>query len=234
MHVDLLGRHATPSELSFFVPQMGGAQQRQAVALAIASSGEYDARVVRNAFLRFLHRLPQANEVQTFVTALLQGGTDEEVYSLLVGSGEYCSGNALPAPLTFFVPVAAPVLNDVTIVVPPESNRTPPSQLTPIEAAAAASLRTLQTQTLAQGDTILSLVHESFGLAADANAAGAARDVAEAQLSAAIAAAGPRDPQVRLAQLKFTTALSEVGAGQYDAAVRDFREVYMAAQRARR
>ena len=77
-------------------------------------------------------------------------------------------------------------------------------------------------------------MEEAFGGVVDANAAAAARDVARATLDAALAAAGPRDPQVRLAQTKFAAGALALDASNFDAALRNFRNAFAAAQRALR
>ena len=233
MAIDLLGRHATSLELSQFSPNIANAQQRQTVALAMTASLEYVTSVVRGGFLRFLHRLPTPSEAQFFSAAIQQGFTDEQVYALLMGSDEYCSGNP-PAPPIFSIPAAAAIPNDVQIVFPPDAGRLPPIRVTPIEAATSATVLALQARVAAADDTIVSLVEEAFGGVVDANAAAAARDVARATLDAALAAAGPRDPQVRLAQTKFAAGALALDASNFDAALRNFRNAFAAAQRALR
>jgi hypothetical protein len=229
--IDLLGRHATSQELAQFSPNIANAQQRQTVALAMTSSTEYVSSIVRHGYVRFLHRLPTPSEAQFFSQAIQQGGTDEDVYALLMGSDEYCSGNPGALPI-FSIPTAAAILNDVQIVFPPDAGRLPPIRVTPIEAAASATVLTLQARVAADDDTILSLVNEAFGLVVDANAATAARDVARTTLDAALAAAGPLDPQVRLAQTKFAAGALALDASNFEAALRNFRNAFAAAQRA--
>jgi hypothetical protein len=68
---------------------------RAAVALDVLNSVEARQRLVRGVYERFLHRSADAAEVQAFVDVLQNGGTDEDVIAMLVGSAEYFE--AVPA-----------------------------------------------------------------------------------------------------------------------------------------
>jgi hypothetical protein len=94
LYVDVLGRPIDPAA-AVVLGQALAVKTRAAVALDVLTSLEARQRLVQAMYQRFLHRSAAAAEVQSFVGVLQNGGTDEELIAMLVGSAEYFQG--LPA-----------------------------------------------------------------------------------------------------------------------------------------
>lgn len=94
---DLLGRSASPTDLSSFGGLLSSGMTRTDMAAAILGSTEYRTRQVTGYYQDYLRQLPGALEVNPWVTALQSGVRDEVVIAQFVGSNEYFS-NIVPVP----------------------------------------------------------------------------------------------------------------------------------------
>jgi hypothetical protein len=94
LYQDVLGRPVDPAA-AVALAQALAVKTRAAVALDVLTSLEARERLVRSWYQRFLHRAATTLEVQSFVGVLQNGGTDEDVTAMLVGSADYLQ--AVPA-----------------------------------------------------------------------------------------------------------------------------------------
>lgn len=84
-----LGRAGAEAEIDVWVSAMGGVNGRTAVANAITRSQEARARTVEGWYETFLNRTVHGGEADGWVTALMQGQTEEQVLGGILGSGEF-------------------------------------------------------------------------------------------------------------------------------------------------
>jgi hypothetical protein len=96
LYTRLLGRAPDPNGFnslaaSITSPYQG---QRQGIAAAITSSGEYKSRLVSNYYQTYLRRPPTSGELSTQTAALLAGAPDEALVSGLVSTTEYFQNQA--------------------------------------------------------------------------------------------------------------------------------------------
>jgi uncharacterized delta-60 repeat protein len=90
VYQDLLKRVADAAGFNYFTTILDqGLATRSQVTLAILGSTEYRARVVCDAYRRFLGRDADPDGLNTFVNLLASGGTLEQVEAVLLGSPEY-------------------------------------------------------------------------------------------------------------------------------------------------
>jgi autotransporter-associated beta strand protein len=89
LYVDLLNRPVDPQGLAAWSALLGTGTPRSAVVFDIESTPEYRGDVVTALYERYLHRAPDPAGFQGFVTFLNNGGTDEQVADMLIGSQEY-------------------------------------------------------------------------------------------------------------------------------------------------
>jgi chromosome segregation ATPase len=99
------------------------------------------------------------------------------------------------------------------------------STLTSQNAALTADNQQLRQQVAAAAVTINALVSDIFGGKPTAAVALAARDMAQAELAAAKAAA-PNDPKLKQAQKAFDAGLADLNGGNYQQAVQGFNQAY--------
>jgi hypothetical protein len=88
-YLDLLGREPTNAERTFWQSQLSGSTTRAQMAENLVTHDEYRAHAINGLYAKFLHRPPNATELNAGVQSLGSGATDEEVTSGLVGSAEY-------------------------------------------------------------------------------------------------------------------------------------------------
>jgi hypothetical protein len=89
LYRDLLGREAATSELAIWAAPLDQGAVRGQVAQQIANSPEYRTLVVRGLYDSILHRAADPSGLNTSVSMLGTGGTDEQVTVALAGSQEY-------------------------------------------------------------------------------------------------------------------------------------------------
>jgi len=99
LYVSLLHRQADSGSLTNFTNALdSGTLTRQAVVQAILDSQEYRGDEVQMLYQRYLHRAADPGGLSAFTALLNQGDTDEQVASILLGSGEYFTDHgALPS-----------------------------------------------------------------------------------------------------------------------------------------
>jgi len=102
---DLLGRSATPTELSLFGSQLTSGSTRTDIATEILASNEYRSDLVSGYYMEFLHRTPSTPDTNLFVSQLQLGTRDEVVISEIIGSDEYFNNIAVPEPATLSLAV---------------------------------------------------------------------------------------------------------------------------------
>jgi hypothetical protein len=94
---DLLGRSASPTDVSSFTGLLTSGLTRTDIAAAILGGTEYRTRQVNGYYQDYLRRPPGPSEANVWVTALQSGTRDEVVIAQLVGSSEYFN-NIVPVP----------------------------------------------------------------------------------------------------------------------------------------
>ena len=88
----MLDRPIDAAAAAVFAQAIAAGATRQDVALAVLGSAEAKQELVKSEFARLLHRSAGPAELQAFVDLLGNGGTDEQLTSAIVGSGEYLAG----------------------------------------------------------------------------------------------------------------------------------------------
>jgi hypothetical protein len=88
MFHDLLGRSANPTE-NMLWQKVLSSSNAMTVAQDIENSSEYRNRLITHLFQYDLDRLPSPTDVSDFLGFLTGGATDEQLITLLVGSGEF-------------------------------------------------------------------------------------------------------------------------------------------------
>ncbi len=73
-----------------------GQAARQAVALSLTQSGEYDSNFIVAAYNRYLGRAPDAGGLAFWVSRMQQGITDEQLEAGFIGSAEYIANHGGP------------------------------------------------------------------------------------------------------------------------------------------
>ncbi len=73
-----------------------GQAARQAVALGLTQSGEYDSNFIVAAYNRYLGRAPDAGGLAFWVSRMQQGVTDEQLEAGFIGSTEYIANHGGP------------------------------------------------------------------------------------------------------------------------------------------
>ena len=89
LYLDELGRAGSAAELNSQVAVLNGSGGAAAVARGIQRSREGRDHLVKSWYLTFLGRAANGTEEMGFVNALLQGRTEEDVLSGILGSGEF-------------------------------------------------------------------------------------------------------------------------------------------------
>ena len=89
LYLDLLGRAGSRNELAPWAALLATPNGARAAADAIAHSPEARDRLVRSWYVGFLDRPARNGEHAGFVAALLAGGSETRVLSLLLGSPEF-------------------------------------------------------------------------------------------------------------------------------------------------
>jgi glucose/arabinose dehydrogenase len=91
LYTDLLGRSASPGELSATLGRVLGGYgvQRQEVAALIVGSLEFQSKLVAESYQRFLGRVGSSAERAPWVAVLQGGGRNEQVLAGILGSAEY-------------------------------------------------------------------------------------------------------------------------------------------------
>jgi hypothetical protein len=86
---DLLNRTADAGGLAFWSGQLDQGVSRTAVLQGIEASTEYRTVVINSYFQRFLHRNADQAGLTFFLNLLANGGPDEQVAAMVLGSAEY-------------------------------------------------------------------------------------------------------------------------------------------------
>ena len=102
----LLDRSPSPSELSFWLTQLGLSTTATDVANQLLASAEYRADLVSGFIQRFLGRPASSSDISFFSGELGSGATDEDVIAQIVGSAEYA---AKAGSVEFATSTSAPV-----------------------------------------------------------------------------------------------------------------------------
>ncbi len=90
MYVDLLGRPASPSEVSFWVGRLAVGVAAPTIAFGFAASAEREGIRVRQNYLTYLGRSPSQAEVNSWVDQFINHGlTSEAMAAGFAGSPEY-------------------------------------------------------------------------------------------------------------------------------------------------
>ena len=189
VYLDLLGRNATRDELAQTMTQAAQAILYAPPFISSPNNIEYRQRLVRAAFMRYLHREPRTapgtdpdhnlSELD-YYTGVLGGllvSSDEDFYAYLVSSPEYGAGITLAMPPVSTSPPAAGNLV-VNLASPSDASARlsiaqslPPLFLGPVLTASNQSVLTLSAQSAVQETEINALVVEQFGGAVTADAA---------------------------------------------------------------
>ena len=93
LYVDLLGHEPDGPTTGILTGLLQGGQSKQAIALQVLSSTEYQTALISSYYRAFLRRSPASAETAFFLP-LLGPSTDEEVEALILGSTEYFTGVA--------------------------------------------------------------------------------------------------------------------------------------------
>ena len=88
-YLTLLDRSGEPSGENFWLEQLGAGSSNGAVALAFATSAEFDKKLVTNDYSMLLHRSPSADELASSLAMLQNGGTQEELVAQITSTTEY-------------------------------------------------------------------------------------------------------------------------------------------------
>jgi hypothetical protein len=89
VYQDLLERGADQAGENSWLQALASGAARGAVAMAFATSQEYDALVARKDYQRYLGRTAGAGEIAGWVNALERGATNEQVAAAFLSSQEY-------------------------------------------------------------------------------------------------------------------------------------------------
>jgi hypothetical protein len=89
LYQDVLNRAIEPAALQSWSTVMAHGVARWQVAAAVLGSVESDKDEVQSYYLRFLHRPADTSGLNAFVNALQNGMRNEDVITILIGSGEY-------------------------------------------------------------------------------------------------------------------------------------------------
>jgi hypothetical protein len=92
VYVDLLGHAISSSDLSFWMNAQEHGMSRLFITEQITNSAAYRTRLITNLFESYLGRAPSANDLNVYQNYLLQGGTDEGMKAVILGSSEYFFG----------------------------------------------------------------------------------------------------------------------------------------------
>jgi hypothetical protein len=103
LYLDLLNRPGSGAEQAPFIAALNSASlTRTQVAASFLSSNEYDHVLVSGYYQQFLRRPADPTGLNTYVSALTGGATNEQVISSIMGSPEYFSlAQPTPEPGTF-------------------------------------------------------------------------------------------------------------------------------------
>jgi Domain of unknown function (DUF4214) len=88
-HRDLLDRAPASADLATFADALGKGGTRTQVAAALLASDEYRVALTQSFYTSYLRRTASAPESAAGLGLLKAGATDEDLRSLVLGSGEY-------------------------------------------------------------------------------------------------------------------------------------------------
>jgi hypothetical protein len=261
---DLLGRNATASELDFFAGQLGSGTPASTIANAILGSNEYFSALINRAYLRMLRRAATQSEINFFLTPLRSDARpQEDLLSILAGSAEYCNQAGVQPPPVFILQTPSDVFSGLNSITLPENLATLPAvQFGPFEAAANASILTLQGMVAAddatitllnasierlngqiatlntllagQAQAITDLTNTLFGAPPTLSAAEAAQNDAQEKIALALASVGASNPLVQNAQSDLSLGDAALKVGDYSTAVKRYRLAFLLAGNALR
>jgi hypothetical protein len=205
----------------------------QTNSLGVTYDVEYHRIYVKNAFLRYLHRLPDPTpngERDQYVGWIASGTSpDVAVDAVLIASDQFCDAQAIafaPGPQP---PAHVAVPAPPAVAIQPDAQSLAPPQINFVEAGQAASVQGFQ-ESFAQQQQALNLARNQVTALAQLNAGAAATGVdaqamqaaANSQILVAIGIAGASDISVTHAQKKVAMGDEAQAAGDFDQAVRDY------------
>jgi hypothetical protein len=103
IYQDLLGRDPSPGDLSTWLAFLG-THNRFEMAQFFLSSTEYRTDIIQSWYQKYLGRAADSTEVNTGLTTLSSGGTDEDVIAFVLGSVEYYARAGL---CSLYLPIIA-------------------------------------------------------------------------------------------------------------------------------
>ena len=89
VYIDLLGRTPTREEMGIYARFLQGGGTREQVGDMITGGREYQARLIANRCERFQRHGCDPESAARFLALLRNGGTDEQVISILMDSNDY-------------------------------------------------------------------------------------------------------------------------------------------------
>jgi hypothetical protein len=195
---------------------------------------EYHRIYVRNAFLRYLHRLPdptpngERDQYVGWITGQL-ASPDEDIDAVLIASDQFCDAQAIafaPGPQP---PAHVAVPAPPAVAIQPDAQSIAPQQINFVQAGQAVSVQGFQ-ESFAQQQQALNLAQNQVTALAQLNAGAAATGVdaqamqaaANSQILVAIGVAGASDISVTHAQKKVAMGDEAQAVGDFDQAVRDY------------
>jgi hypothetical protein len=101
VYVDLLGKTIPSSDLSFWMNAQEHGVSRLFITEQITNSTAYRTRLISNLFQNYLGRPASGNDVNVYLNYLLNGGTDEGMKAIILGSSEYYFGTGGGTPFGF-------------------------------------------------------------------------------------------------------------------------------------
>ena len=94
LYQEVLGRPVDPAGLNAWVDRLNAGMSRLQLAQLLWTSAEHRADQVAEDYVAFLHRLPGAAEVNTWVNIFLAGASEDQVADAFLHSNEYLWSDA--------------------------------------------------------------------------------------------------------------------------------------------